>query len=151
MDLGGAAGDAHPSVGRPRIASALRRLHGRVLYIGVMTDACFEIARIIKQGCPSAGSVWALICDFASRMLCASMPWPRNEPSLFADDIAAMLAEVLARLPALLRSFDALRVATGFALNYGKNFVLNFGVLSGFMLKRRVLNATSGAQMLVAR
>lgn len=54
--------------------------------IGVVTEPIFEIVRGIKQGCPSSGSVWALIFGLFVRLLRERMSGPRDEPSLVADD-----------------------------------------------------------------
>lgn len=92
----------------------------QVMHAGVVTDAWICIERGIKQDCPSSGSVWALLYGPALRALRIAMlgPW-----DVFADDIAATMAEVLAHLPALLRVFDALRAAAGPALNLSKTMV----------------------------
>lgn len=80
------------------------------------------------QGCPSSGSVWALLFDLAVHVLRLSLAGPRDELSVFADDIALTLAEVVAHLLALLRVFAALIVAAGLELNYSKMVVVNCAV-----------------------
>lgn len=101
----------------------------RILYIGVIAEASRDIAQVIQQGCPSARAVWALLFHLVIRLIRARIPRPRDELSLFADDMAA-LAAVLAHLLALLRFFNALRIAASLALNYSKTLIVNYGVLS---------------------
>lgn len=97
------------------------------------------------------GSIWALLLDPAARVLRMSMAWPRDELSLFADNIASTMGEVIAHLPALLRVLYALRVAADLALNCAKPAVVNYGPLSDLVLKRRLLATIGVAQMIVAR
>lgn len=136
------------------VICALRALHtgfaARILLAGVVAGSVFDIARGIKQGCPSSFSVWALIFDPAVRLLRARMPGLRDELAVFADDIAATSAEVATHLLALLRVFDALCVAAGLALNYVKTLVVGYGYQCDFVLERRLLGATGAAQLGVA-
>lgn len=110
VDLGGAGRDAHPRLGYQSVAGALCRIHGAD---SVRWGSSVDAARGIRQGCPRPGTVWALIFYLAVRLLHARVPWLRDELSVSAGDIAATLAEVLTHLLALLRVFNALRVAAG--------------------------------------
>lgn len=135
------------------VATALRSLYAgsaaRIMYSGMVTEAVFPIARGIKQGCPSSGSVWAIAFDPAVRRLRAAMPGPRDSLTVFADDIAATMLQVVTHLPALLRVFATLRLAAGLELNLTKTVVVNYGPTPDFVLKRRLLAATGVAQLLV--
>lgn len=137
------------------LIAALRALYegstARIVFGGVVTEAVFEIARGIKRGCPSSGSVWALVFDPAVRLLRAQLRGPTDELSVFADDIAATLARLLAGLPLLFRVFGLLDVAAGLSVFFSKTVVVNYSGRSDFLVKRRLLEATGIAQIEVAR
>lgn len=118
------------------LVGALRALYlgstARMFFAGVVAGSVFDIAQGMKQGCPSSGSVWALVFDPSVRLLRTRMPGPRDELSVLA----------------LLCVFD---VAAGLALNYAKSLVINYRCQSYFTLKRRLLSAIGGAQLGVAR
>lgn len=123
----------------------------RILCAGVAAAFSFPIERATKQRCPSSASVWALVFDPAVRLLRQSMLGPHDDSSVFVDDIAGMVAEVFAHLPALLRVFDALWLAASLSLNDAKTSIVDYGYLSDFMLKCRLMDATRVAQIVVAR
>lgn len=58
------------------LISSLRALYegstAQIVFGGVLADAVFDIARGIKQGCPSSGSVWAFVVDPIVRLLRAT-------------------------------------------------------------------------------
>lgn len=80
------------------LISSLRALcegsTAQIVFGGILTDAGFDIARGIKQGCPSSGSVWAMVFDPVVRLLRAQLRGPLDEISVCADDIAATLARL---------------------------------------------------------
>lgn len=128
----------------------VRRLHSSGHVCGRRRSSTFGIERGIKQGCPSSGSFWALLFGLVVQVLRMHRAGPRDDLSVFADDIAATIAQVIAHL-ALLRVFDALRVAAVLATNCAQIVVINYGPLSGFALERRLFGAIGVAQMVVAR
>lgn len=79
------------------------------------------------------------------------MPGSHGELSVSADDIAR---RCWLTYPPCFRNVDALRrrrVAAGFVLNYSMTLILKDGFISDFVLKRRLLNATRVAPVVVAR
>lgn len=148
MDLGSPRGDAHPRL-------ALRALYegstARVVFGGILTAAVFDIARGIRQGCPSSGSARTLVFEPGVRLLHAHLRGPMDEISVFAGDIAATLARLFVGLPVLLRIFALLSAAAGLAVHYPKTLVINNTGQLDFVVTRRLVDATGFAEIVVAR
>lgn len=67
--------------------------------------ASVPVQRGIRQGCPSSGSVWALLFDPVVQRLIAAPPSPHDSLTCFADDLAASLIKLGAGLRSLLPVF----------------------------------------------
>lgn len=59
-----------------------------ILFAGAVTGATTQIRRGIRQGCPSSGSLWALLFDPLVRSLIAVIPPTLGLAGCFANDLA---------------------------------------------------------------
>lgn len=119
----------------------------RFLVGGVLSAYTVDVVSGIKQGCPSSGSLWALLYDLVIRNWGSILPTSELTLGCFADDLAAAARSVHDALPALLRTFDLVRTATRLRLNIRKTALVYFGPSSFEDVSRR-LSAHTGGQRL---
>lgn len=118
-------------------------LNGRVC-----EGASFPIRRGIRHGCPTSGSVWALLFDPVVRCLSMALPSPHDSLTCFADDLAAALVQLGAGLRALLPVFLEVFLAR-LSLNSGKCAVVNFSGQPNHSIKRVLHDVPGASQFLV--
>lgn len=131
------------------VTTALQALYlnssATVVFNGIVSTAHFHIGRGIKQGCPSSGSVWAILFDPIVRRLVANVREcdTRAMMSALAGDLAAAFFDSVVGLQALAPALQEMRLAAGLALSHSKCCVVNFSVNSNFRMQR-ALNENAG-------
>jgi hypothetical protein len=83
----------------------------------------------IKQGCPASGSIFALALDPFLRKLLTAIPRQLGTLAAFADDIAAVVPEILAFLTTIAPMFSLFAQASGLRLNPQKTIIIPIGKL----------------------
>jgi hypothetical protein len=80
----------------------------------------FDIFAGIKQGCPSSGAIFAFALDPFVRYLLHKLPPPTLHIRAFADDLGAVLIDVLRNFRPLAVAFALLKLATCLAVHPAK-------------------------------
>lgn len=125
-------------------------VQARFLVGGVLSSETVRVTSGIKQGCPSSGSLWALLYDPVIRNLDNILPASELTLGCFADDLVAAARHVQLALPALLRMFALIRRATRLRLNSRKIALVYFGCASHEDVFRRLSVHMAGERMQVA-
>lgn len=99
-----------------------------VVFNGSASTLASLIARGVTQGCPTRGSIWALAFDPVVRTVsCAAAAIGGS--SVFADDIAAALWDILRDMATLAPILARMRAAAGLQLNFAKTAIINYGTV----------------------
>lgn len=108
-----------------------------------VAGAFFVVERGGLQGWPASGSLWAILFMLydlvVSNWVVAHLE-PQGSSTAFADEMAAALIDVLRGVGPVLEVFWVLRLANGLCLNLAEVSVLIWFHMSGFDLRRRLLD-----------
>jgi hypothetical protein len=99
---------------------ALYHKHRVVLRLAGRIYSGFDIFAGIKQGCPSSGTIFAFALDPFIRYLLHKLPPPALHVRAFADDLGAILVDVLKNFRPLAVAFALLKLATCLAVHPAK-------------------------------
>ena len=80
----------------------------------------FIIGTGIKQGCPCSGSIFALALDPFIRYLLTRVPAHSLQVRAFADDLGALIHDVIQHFPKITAAFASLAIATCLHVHPGK-------------------------------
>lgn len=118
----------------------------------VYSEASLLVERGIHQGCPTSGSIWALLCGPVVRRLVGALPSPHAALTCFADDLVASLLRLGDGLRRLMPVFFEVSAAIGLELRRNQCAVVNFSTRSAHSVRRVLhLHDISGAsQFLVS-
>ena len=131
--------------GIPRnIVQALKALyykHRVVLRMAGKIFPGFDIFSGIKQGCPSSGTIFAFALDPFIRYLLLKIPPPALHIRAFADDLGAVLIDVLRNFRPLAVAFALLRLAACLAVHPAKTQIALLTNGDGIDLQRTLVEA----------